>query len=275
MIEIKTITTKRLNALSVRLQNGAFYGILGARDAGKTELCEVLSGVRLPDAGRVAVNGFDIAKKPIEARKCVTYVPTGAPLYTGLTPYEYLTFVGESRGLSYERTVRLANEALGAYLPDRLRDKLIGRLNAEERLLLSVAAATVGQGDVILLDEPTEGLSTGATGRVKRVLSSLRETGKTVFLATRSASLCEQLCDRILVLDGGKLAYDLTGEELTALLAGGTPEDATEEDAEGARALLAAIRDTEQAPRVLKKEKHRPEVEDEYEELDPDEEGED
>ncbi len=270
MIEIKHITTERLKGASFRLPNGARYGILGAPGSGKTDLCAVLSGALLPTSGRVSVDGFDMAKKPIEARKSLSYVPMGAPLYGDLTPFEYLTFLGESRGLSYERTVRLSNDALERSIPERKRDKRIARLSDVERLLLAIASASVGQGDVLILDEPTEGLSVSAKGRVRDALAALEGDGQTVLLATRSASLCEALCDRILILDGGRIAYDLSCAELTLLRAGGTPEACSEEEAEAVRTLLSELALREEDPRVLKKRRSAEDEADEYEEIEED-----
>ncbi len=218
VIEVKQLTrsygeTVALQPLSRKFPNGQIYGILGADGAGKSTLLELLAGVLAPTEGSVKINGFDMRTQPLKARRCIGYVPADAPLYEDLTPIEALCYLAEVHGVSYERGLRRMQESLARTLPKETHDRPIRHLTSFQRCLFGIAQALMGEGDILLLDQPTHALGQEAEDAVFDLLSDLREK-HTVFITDDRPDTLLSLCDQILVLSGGELIFDLSAQEL-------------------------------------------------------------
>jgi ABC-2 type transport system ATP-binding protein len=217
LIEVKNLSkaygsVPGLKNLSFKLQNGKIYGIIGAEGAGKSTLLRLMAGVLKPDEGSVKINGFDMAKESASAKSCIGYLEENAPLYGDMTPVEYLTFLAEVRGLSYERGIRRVNEALERAQMERYRNTLISNLPNGVADRLAVVQAALGKQDILILDDPFSGLDEHHRMEIRELIRQLAED-RTVILSTADAEHAAALCDRIIWLRDGEVYRDLWSEE--------------------------------------------------------------
>lgn len=217
MIEVKNLSkaygsVPGLKNLSFKLQNGKIYGIIGAEGAGKSTLLRLMAGVLQPDEGSVKINGFDMAKEPASAKSCIGYLAENAPLYGDMTPVEYLTFLAEVRGLSYERGIRRVNEVLERAQMERYRNTLISNLPNGVAGRLAVVQAALGKQDILILDDPFSELDEHRRTEMRDLIRGLAEN-RTVILSTTDTEQVVALCERILWLREGELYRDLWAEE--------------------------------------------------------------
>jgi ABC-2 type transport system ATP-binding protein len=216
LIEVKSLSktyqgVPALRNVSFKLQNGRLYGIIGGEGDGKSTLLRLLAGVLNPDEGVVKINGFDMAKEPVAAKSCIGYLAEEAPIYEGMTPVEYLSFMAEVRGLSYERGIRRVNEAVERAQLERYRNTLIRNLPVGAVRRLAVVQAALGKQDILILDDPFSGLDEHHRAEVRDLIRELAEN-RTVILSTTDTEQAS-LCDRILWLREGELYRDLWQEE--------------------------------------------------------------
>ncbi len=221
LIELKKVTRffgekAALEGVELKINNGKIYGILGGYGAGKTVLLQLLAGVLRPTEGCVKINGFDMQTDALRAQSCIGYMPFPTALCGELTPYEELHFVAEARGLSELRSARSVHEALEATDTDRLRDRLIKNLTEAERRRIGIARTLVGNPEILLLDQPTEGLPHRDAEQIRELILSLGEH-RTVILTTRHPKDARALCAQILVLRDGKVIANAPTEELADL----------------------------------------------------------
>ncbi len=218
MIEAKQLTCisegcTAVRDISFKIQNGRVYGILGPSGAGKSTLLGLLAGALVPDAGQVKLNGFDMASEQARARACIGYAPAKPPLYDTVTPFEYLSFVADAKGLSSLRAMRQIHEALELTDTDSVRDRLIGNLSEAARVRLGIAQALIGKPEILLLDAPTAGLDPRSASELRELIRMLSEA-HTVLLATADLSEAESLCDHVLLLSNGTLLANAPLEDL-------------------------------------------------------------
>ena len=209
MIELKHVSKYiggkiAVEDISVKLQNGRIYAVLGQEGSGASTLLSLLAGALEPDEGVVKINGFDMSREPLSARQCVGYMPAGSALYESMTSLEYLMFVAEARGLSYNRAVRRSNDMLEEADLTREKNALISTLSTGKRRRLAVAQAAIGKNDILILDSPTAELNGPRSAEVLALIRTLAE-GKTVILSCRDPKEALQIGDYVLLMSGGRL----------------------------------------------------------------------
>ena len=218
MITVKDLTKKyadrvALDGLSFAISEGGVHGILGPRGAGKSTLMNIISGCTAPDSGSVTVLDTDVAADPITAKSRIGYLPEVMPLYEDMTVSELLTFVAEAKGVPGDRIEKNVNKAMELTYVDDLKNRLIRNIGTEDRKFVGLAAAMLGNPDVILLDEPTAGLRGDSLAAMRELISQLGEM-KTVIVSDAALSEIRELCrDLIIICDGKKIAKG-TVEEL-------------------------------------------------------------
>ena len=214
MIEVSHLTKnygarRAVDDLSFSVPTGQIVGLVGPNGAGKSTTMNMLTGYLAPTSGTVSIEGHDILDDPIQARRCIGYLPEIPPLYQDMKVDEYLRFVAELRGIPRaQRAEEVATAASQAGVTDVI-DRLIRNLSKGYRQRVGLAAALLGDPQVIILDEPTVGLSEVQT-----------------------------ICDRVLIISGGKLVAQGTPEELASRLASRGMISATAQG--GREAVLAA-----------------------------------
>lgn len=213
MIEIKNISKKygqnqAVSNLSFVVEDGLITGFLGPNGAGKSTTMNIMTGYIAPTSGTVLINGIDILKEPEKAKEQIGYLPEQPPVYTDMTVREYLKFVAELKGVpSKQREEQVDQvEALVELLD--VENRLIRNLSKGYRQRVGLAQAIVGFPPIIILDEPMVGLDPKQIIEIRDLIKKLKEN-HTVILSSHILSEINMVCDKIVIISGGKLvAYD-------------------------------------------------------------------
>ena len=218
MIQVRNLTKQYGDKLAVDhvsfdIEDGKIYGFLGPNGAGKSTTMNIITGCISATSGSVTVNGKDIFKEPLAAKKSIGYLPELPPLYLDMTTREYLTFVAEAKGVGADATYLQVNQVMELTALTDVEDRLIGNLSKGFRQRVGIAQALLGDPDVIILDEPTVGLD---PKQIIEIRDLIRELGKnkTVILSSHILAEISAVCDHIMILSLGKLVANGTPEEL-------------------------------------------------------------
>ena len=191
--------------LSLEVRAGEVFGLLGPNGAGKTTTLRILTGLLAPSSGEVEIDGVDLSRSPLEARKKFGYVPDGAPLYSNLTPFEHLALVGRLQGLSEAEIEREGTRLLsGLELLERRSDP-VGSFSRGMRQKTAIACALLARPPLLILDEPLTGLDTGTTQMLKALLRGWADRGGAVLYTSHLLEVVERVCDRMAVVAEGRL----------------------------------------------------------------------
>lgn len=206
--------------LSFAIEGSGVYGFLGPNGAGKSTTLNMLTGCLSPTEGKITVCGYDILEEPQKAKACIGYLPELPPVYMQESPWEYLHFVGEAKGLKkadLEDQVLLALRRTGT---EEVCHKRIGALSKGYRQRIGIAQALLGDPKIIILDEPTVGLD---PIQIQDIRALIRELGKehTVIFSSHILSEVQSVCDQVLMITGGRLAAFDTPEHLETQLRSG------------------------------------------------------
>src|SRR5882762_1437019 len=200
--------------LSLTVQRGEFFAILGPNAAGKTTIIKVLTGLIKPTSGRARVCGFDVQEEPLEVRKRMAYVPDFPFLYDKLTPWEFLCFTGQLFRMDEQRITTAATELIERFNLEEFVRKPIEGLSHGTRQRVAIVSALLHDPEVFVIDEPMVGLDPQHARVVKDVLKERSLGGMTVFVSTHQLSVAEEMADRIGIMHQGRLIALGTREEL-------------------------------------------------------------
>ncbi|MBX7099226.1 MAG: ABC transporter ATP-binding protein [Myxococcaceae bacterium] len=229
--------------LTFSIEKGEVIGFLGLNGAGKSTTLKVLGCVLSPTSGRVVIDGFDVSKEPHEIRKRIGYLPDTPPLYEEMTVGGYLSFVAELRGVSRTLVAARVKEAEERCALSAMDDTPIAALSHGYRQRVGVAQALVHKPRLLILDEPTSGLDPVQIVEMRELIKHLKGE-QTVLVSSHILSEISQVCDRLLVIQGGELVAQGTEEELASKLSSGQAEEVEVElvaPATGAVEALAAL----------------------------------
>ncbi len=221
MLEIKNIsksfgTTVAVDNISLTLEKGAFYGLLGPNGAGKSTTINMLSTVLKPDEGSVSINGFDLLKESQKCKKSIGIVPQEIALYGELSAYDNLMFWGGLYNLSGSALKQNINDTLELMgLSDRKNDKINSYSGGMKRRI-NIAAALLHRPQLLLMDEPTVGIDPQSRNLIFDVLEKLHGDGMTIIYTTHYMEEAERLCNKIGIIDHGKIIGEGTLDELRA-----------------------------------------------------------
>ena len=234
-----------LSNLSLEVRRGEVLGLLGPNGAGKTTAVRILCGLLRPSSGSAFVDGHDVSREPLEARRCMAFVPDGAPMYANLSPRHHLALVGRLHGMAEaeieDESTRLL-ENLG--LLDRIDDP-VGQFSRGMRQKTALACAILPRPALLVLDEPLEGLDAQTTAVVKEILRAWADEGRCVLYTSHLLDVVERVCDRMAIVDRGHLVDEGSLDELRERSGeGGTLEEVF-------RAVTHAADPAAQARRVL------------------------
>ena len=230
-----------LDHLSFTVNDGQIYGFLGPNGAGKTTTMNILTGYIGMTDGSVTVNGHDLLEEPDAVRRSIGYLPEQPPLYTDMTPLEYLTFAAELKKLPRAGRSDAVDEVMELTQLTSMRNRLIRNLSKGYRQRVGLAQAILGFPEIIILDEPTVGLDPRQIIEIRSLIRGL--AGRhTVILSSHILSEVQEVCDHILMLHHGRLVADGTPEELERTLRDNTLELTLMTSSENAvRGLFAGI----------------------------------
>jgi ABC-2 type transport system ATP-binding protein len=191
---------KAVDDISFSVAHGEVFGMLGPNGAGKTTTMEIVEGIRKADAGHVLVLGTDVKQHPRKVKTSIGVQLQTTSLYPRLTVNEVLVLFGSffPRNVSSERLVELVG------LEDCRKKRCI-TLSGGQQQRLSIALALVNNPKILFLDEPTSGLDPQSRHNIWNVIEYVRKKGRTVFITTHYMDEAERLCDRVAVVDHGKI----------------------------------------------------------------------
>lgn len=218
MIEVQNLTKqygakKAVDDLSFTVNDGEILGFLGPNGAGKSTTMNMLTGYISSTSGKALINGIDILEDPIEAKKNIGYLPEIPPLYLDMTVKDYLNFIYDLKKCKLPRKAHLA-DVCGLVMITDVYDRIIRNLSKGYKQRVGLAQALVGNPPILILDEPTVGLD---PKQIIEIRTLIKRLGKkhTVILSSHILSEIQAVCDRIIIINGGKIAADDTTENLT------------------------------------------------------------
>lgn len=218
MIEVKNVTKKYPNIKAVdninfTIKDGEVVGFLGPNGAGKTTTMNMITGFIEPTEGQIIINGFDIVKKSKKAKKQIGYMPEGVPLYTELTAREFVNYMAELKDVKAKERKEAVEKAIEETGLKDVQNKLIKNLSRGYKQRVSMAGALVGNPEVIILDEPTVGLD---PKQITEIRGLIKELGKkhTIILSSHILSEVSQICERVIIINHGKIVAIDTPENL-------------------------------------------------------------
>lgn len=218
MIEVKNVTKKYGKALAVdnisfTIKEGEIVGLLGPNGAGKSTTMNIITGFIEASQGDVIINGFDIVKKPKKAKKEIGYMPEGVPLYSDLTVKEFVTYMAEIKGVNRkERKEKVQSIIEKTGLKD-VEKKLVKNLSRGYKQRVSMAGALVSDPRILILDEPTVGLDPKQITEIRNLIKELGKT-HTVILSSHILSEVSQICNKVIIINKGKIVAIDTPENL-------------------------------------------------------------
>ena len=224
MIEVQHLTKKygnftAVNDISFTMEKGKVYGFLGPNGAGKSTTMNMITGCLAATSGTVVINGHDIYEEPLEAKECIGYLPELPPLYTDMTPEEYLFFVAEAKGLDDAHLDKSVDAVIRRTGLTGVRDRLIKNLSKGYRQRVGIAQAILGDPEIIILDEPTVGLDPLQIIEIRDLIKSLANN-HTVILSSHILSEISAVCSYIIIISHGKIVASDTLENITASTSG-------------------------------------------------------
>ncbi len=224
MIDVEGLTkafgaNRAVDNLTFRVAKGEILGFLGPNGAGKTTTMRILTGFLPATSGTARVAGFDVQENSLDARRHIGYLPETPPVYTNMTVRAYLDFVARIKAVPSAERGKRVDAAIGMTNLGEKRDELIKRLSKGYRQRVGLAQALVHNPDVIILDEPTVGLDPKQIIEVRHLIKGLAGS-HTIILSTHILPEVSMTCDRVVIINKGKIAAVDTPQNLTGQLRG-------------------------------------------------------
>ena len=204
-----------VDGVDLEVPAGSFFGFLGPNGAGKSTTIRMLTGLIPPDSGEIEILGFRLPGQDIEIKKRIGLVPDESLLFDRLSGIEYLEFVGRMYALDRPTAVDRARDLLSLFQLQNDR-KIIGEYSKGMRKRIAMAASLIHHPDLFLMDEPFEGVDAMGARLMKDILMDQVSRGATIFLTSHVLEVVERLCDRVAIIDHGRIVTCGTQEELRA-----------------------------------------------------------
>ncbi len=220
MLEVKGLNKKfgevhAVKNLNFQIKKGEIFGFLGPNGAGKTTTMRMVTCYIPPTSGSVLIDGLDPRTNSMEVRRKIGYLPENNPLYNEMTVEEYLTFVGEIRGLKGIRLNSRIQEMFSVCSLTKMARRQIGKLSKGYRQRVGLAQAMIHNPDLLILDEPMSGLDPNQIVEIRNLIKKMGHE-KTVIYCSHILSEVSATCDRILIVNEGQIAASGTSDELTS-----------------------------------------------------------
>ncbi len=221
MIEVKNLSKKygshvAVNDVSFTINDGEILGFLGPNGAGKSTTMNIVTGYLSATSGSVAIDGYDILENPNEAKMRIGYLPELPPLYLDMTVKEYLSFIFDLKKVKFPKGPHI-EEICRLVKIDNVKSRLIKNLSKGYRQRVGIAQALIGNPDVLILDEPTVGLDPKQIIEIRTLITELGKN-HTVILSSHILSEIQAVCERVIVINHGKIIADDTPGNLSKTL---------------------------------------------------------
>jgi ABC-2 type transport system ATP-binding protein len=220
MIEIQNLTKefgplRVVDSITFTVKKGEVLGFLGPNGAGKSTTMKMVTGFLAPTAGTARICGHDIEQEPMQAKRKLGYLPEGAPAYSDMTPAGYLDFIADIRGLSGStKATRIAAVVKQVHL-DAVLHQPIETLSKGFKRRVGLAQAILHDPEVLVLDEPTDGLDPNQKHEVRQLIRAMAP-GKAIVLSTHILEEVEAVCTRAIIIARGKVLFDGSPAALAA-----------------------------------------------------------
>ena len=208
-------TLKAVDDVTFSVSKGEVLGFLGPNGAGKSTTMRMITGFLTPDSGSVRVGGDDVASNPVGAKRRIGYLPEGAPLYGDMTPRAFLRFIAEIRGFRGKARDQAVDSVVGKVSLSAALEKPIDTLSKGFKRRVGLAQAIIHDPEVLVLDEPTDGLDPNQKHEVRTLIRSMSRE-KAIILSTHILEEVEAVCSRAIIISAGKVVSDGTPAELVA-----------------------------------------------------------
>jgi ABC-2 type transport system ATP-binding protein len=219
MVEVSRLTKyygdfRAIEDVSFSAENGSVVGFLGPNGAGKTTTMRIITGFMPASEGRVVVDGIDAFEKPLEAKKRVGYLPENPPVYPDMTVASYLRFAGRIKGVPRSRIQASLDRVLEMCFLTAVGSRLIRTLSKGYRQRVGLAQALIHDPQVLILDEPTIGLDPKQIIEIRTLIKGL-SADRTVILSTHILPEVSQICDKVVIINEGRVVVEQNLGELT------------------------------------------------------------
>ena len=226
MIEVSNLVKfygdkKALGGISFTANQGEILGLLGPNGAGKTTTMNIITGFLSATSGKVTINGYDILEQPDMAKKNIGYLPELPPLFLDMTVYEYLEYVSELKKVPKDIKKKHISEIMQMVHIGNVSGRLIHNLSKGYRQRVGIAQTLIGNPEVIILDEPTVGLDPNQVIEVRKLIATLAKK-HTIIFSSHILSEVQAICDRVIIINNGKIVADAPTMELSAQMEGNT-----------------------------------------------------
>ena len=213
----KSFGTKRaVDGISFSVERGEVLGFLGPNGAGKSTTMRMITGFIPPSEGTVTVGGFDVVNQSIEAKRLIGYLPENAPAYTDMTVQGFLNFTAEIRGLRGEARKKAVDRVVEMCFLESVRHQSVETLSKGYRHRTCFAQSIIHDPDVLVLDEPTDGLDPNQKHEVRGLIRKMGEK-KAIIFSTHILEEVEAVCSRVIIIDRGRIVANGTPEELRSM----------------------------------------------------------
>ncbi len=204
-----------VDGISLSVDCGEVLGFLGPNGAGKSTTMKMVTGFLPPSGGTAMVCGFDVVREPLEVKRRVGYLPEGAPLYEDMTPLSFLNFVTEVRGIPADKRAAAIERAAQTINIAEVMHQPIGTLSKGYKRRVGLAQAIVHDPEVLILDEPTDGLDPNQKHEVRSLIIEMA-ANKAIVISTHLLEEVDAVCSRAVIISRGKVVIDGTPDELVA-----------------------------------------------------------
>jgi ABC-2 type transport system ATP-binding protein len=218
MIKVENLTKffgakHAVDGVSFAVERGEVLGFLGPNGAGKSTTMRMITGFLQPTSGRVTVGGFDMQEQPIQAKRLLGYLPENAPAYTDMTVYGFLNFAAEIRGLRGEARKQAVNRVVETCFLDSVLHQSVETLSKGYRHRTCLAQSIIHDPDILVMDEPTDGLDPNQKHEVRALIRRMGEK-KAIIFSTHILEEVDAACTRAIIIDRGKIVANGTPQEL-------------------------------------------------------------
>lgn len=215
-----------VNDLTMRVEPGEILGFLGPNGAGKSTTVKILTGLLTPDAGTAEVAGFNVLTHPLEAKKRLGYVPEAPAVYDSLTADEYLEFVGSLYHLDQKTLLARRTELLELFDLQEARHQRLREFSKGMRQKVVFAAAMIHRPEVLILDEPLDGLDANTALVLKELLRKMAAQGRTIMFSSHILEVVERICTRIVIINEGRFVTQGTSAAICGETGAATLDEA-------------------------------------------------
>ncbi len=221
MIEVRNLTKdygarRAIDSLNFSVNKGEVVGFLGPNGAGKSTTMKIITGFMAPSSGQALIAGFDVFENPIEVKKRIGYLPENPPVYGDMFVKEYLEFVANLKGTEKSRIPSLVSQAIEKTNLGNVQNRLIQNLSKGFRQRVGIAQALVSDPEVLILDEPTVGLDPKQVAEIRDLIKELKGH-HTIILSTHILPEVEATCERIIIINQGKIVAQESLSNIAAI----------------------------------------------------------